>query len=97
MEYWREGDIEGFLEMSKASEYTDTSYEISEEEQILIDEFNDKLLTQRDKHMADYIDDLLQAEGNNTYFVVVGSAHYVSDYSVLDILAERGYEINQIK
>lgn len=97
LEYWREGDIEGFLEMSKASEYTDTSYEISEEEQILIDEFNDKLLTQRDKHMADYIDDLLQAEGNNTYFVVVGSAHYVSDYSVLDILTERGYEINQIK
>jgi uncharacterized protein YbaP (TraB family) len=47
--------------------------------------------------MAEYIDTLLNMEGSTTYFVIVGSSHYISEYSVLDILEEKGYEITQIK
>jgi uncharacterized protein YbaP (TraB family) len=99
LELWRTGDAEAF------KKYTSMEYEYPElyeqetsvEEKKLIEEFQDILLTQRDKGMADYIDGLLKAEGSKTYFVIVGSAHYISDYSVLDILKEKGYEITQIK
>lgn len=96
---WRKGDVETF------SQYTSFEYmykdlvemAATEEELNLLKEYEDKLLLQRDKGMADYIDNLLKAEGSNTYFVVVGSAHYISDYSVLDRLEEKGYTITQIK
>ena len=69
----------------------------SANEKKYIEELKDKLFTQRDKTMAAYIDSLLTSKGNKTYFVVVGSGHYVSDYDVIDILKEKGYEVNQIK
>ncbi len=94
---WHDGDVESFLAINSMDEdYLDTS-DISPEEKALIEEYESKLITQRDLGMADYIEGLLTAEGSSTYFVVVGSAHYISDYSVLDILKERGYEITQIK
>lgn len=101
LDYWKTGDVEGFLgtASSTPTDYPDET-ELSEEEKIvkeLYDEFNNKMFTQRDMGMADKIDQMLKAEGSNTYFVVVGSAHYISDYSVLDMLEEMGYEINQIK
>ncbi len=99
LELWHEGDSDGFLKYSSLDEdyaFTDTTEE-SEADKILFQEYKDKLLTQRDLGMADYIDQLLKTEGSNTYFVVVGSAHYISDYSVLDILKSKGYEITQLK
>ncbi len=95
LELWKAGDVESFLEYTVTDD-TQTS-DMDAKELELSKEFNDKLLTQRDKGMADYIDNLLKAEGNATYFVIVGSAHYISDHSVLDILKEKGYEITQIK
>ena len=47
--------------------------------------------------MAQYIDQLLKAEGNNTYLVVLGAAHFVSDYDVIDRLEKAGYVVEQIK
>jgi uncharacterized protein YbaP (TraB family) len=96
---WRIGDAESF------EKYTSMEYEYpelvdpetAEKDKAIIDEFKNKLFTQRDKGMAEYIDGLLKAEGKKTYFVVVGSGHYISDYSVLDRLKEKGYEITQIK
>jgi uncharacterized protein YbaP (TraB family) len=88
---WKEGDVESFKSLTSSGDITqspDYGY---------LAEYNNKLLTQRDKGMADYIDNLLKSEGNHTYFVVVGAAHYISDYSVLDILKGKGYEITQIK
>jgi len=38
--------------------------------------------------MAHIIDDLLKSEGSTTYFIMVGAGHYISDYSVLEILKE---------
>lgn len=97
LELWHEGDVETFLANNTSEdEYPELSASDLKEVELL-EEFNDKLLTQRDKGMADYIDNLLKAEGSNTYFVIVGSAHYISDHSVIDMLKEKGYEITQIK
>jgi uncharacterized protein YbaP (TraB family) len=98
LELWKDGNAEAFKELtSPDEELPEFNVNYTEQEKELNAEFNDKLMTQRDKHMADYIDDLLKSEGSSTYFVVVGSGHFISDYSVLDILKEKGYEISQIK
>lgn len=100
LDYWRKGDIDGFMEniapMMVASENPGID-EDDKETMKLLEEYYYKIFTERDKGMADKIDEILKSEGEATYFIVVGSGHYVSDYSVLDILKEKGYEINQIK
>lgn len=96
--FWHEGDIEGFLNyISPEDEIPEALTEGEAELQKLGEEYKDKLITQRDIGMANYIDQLLKTEGSATYFVIVGSGHYISDHSVLDLLEEKGYQINQIK
>ncbi len=96
---WQDGDIDSFKNAYNVDNevlgdtFKENKYENVEE---LLSEYYMALLTNRDRGMADYIDALLKEEGKNTYFVVVGSLHYLSNYSVLDILEEKGYEINQI-
>jgi len=99
LEYWSDGDAEAFKKFTSPEfEYPELYEEdVTPEEKALIEEFQDKLMTKRDKGMAEYIDNLLKSEGSNTYFVIVGSGHYISNYSVLDVLKEKGYEINQVK
>lgn len=100
LDYWRSGDIEGFMRDIAPLMVAAETPEMNEEDKEsvkLLEEYYNKIFTERDKGMADKIDGYLKAEGKTTYFVVVGSGHYVSDYSVIDILEEKGYEINQIK
>lgn len=95
---WKEGDTAAFEEYTSFDkEYPELAGAASSEEKVLISEFKDKLFLQRDEGMADYIDSLLKASGNNTYFVVVGSGHYISDFDVLDILTKKGYEITSMR
>ena len=56
-----------------------------------------QLLGQRDKNMAKKISDLLLAEGEKTYFVVVGAAHFVVDGTILDNLKDMGYKVERLK
>lgn len=93
---WHNGDTEGFKEYSSYDDNYDFT-NVSEDEKALIQEYNDKLLTQRNIGMADYIDQLLKKDDGKTYFVVVGSAHYIGSGSVVDLLKQKGYEISQIK
>jgi hypothetical protein len=98
--YWHDGNIDAFKESYNVEDevYGDTfETDVQAETKAYMEEYYNALLTERDKGMADYIDSLLKAEGGYTYFVVVGSLHYLSDYSVLDLLEEKGYEISQIK
>lgn len=98
LELWKKGDVETFKKYNTLDdEYPEILNEEAAAEKALMDEFTLKLLTQRDAHMAEFINGLLKAEGNHTYFVVVGSAHYISDHSVIDRLEEKGYEVTQIK
>jgi uncharacterized protein YbaP (TraB family) len=98
LDYWHDGDVDAFKEMNSIEdEYPELESPEVAEAKALYDEFVEKLITNRDKNMAEYIDSLLKAEGSHTYFIIVGSGHYISDYSVLDILEDKGYEITQIK
>lgn len=97
LDWWHDGDVESFKRYYVGEDMPVEVEELDAATQKLMEEYRYKFLTQRDEHMAEYIDDLLKSEGEGTYFVVVGALHYVSDYSVLDILKEMGYEINQIK
>ena len=53
----------------------------------------DAILTKRNKTMADRIAQFL--ESGRTYFVVVGSAHYVGDAGIVALLRAQGYEVTQ--
>lgn len=96
LQLWHDGNTEGYKKYSALDEAGDLS-DMNENEQDLYKEYQNKLLTQRDLGMTDYIEKLLKAEGSSTYFVILGSSHYISDYSVIDRLKERGFEITQIK
>lgn len=94
---WKDGDVEKFLQLYSTDGEDTLAEELPKEILAYGEEFNEKFFVQRDDAMADYIDKLLKAEGENTYFVVVGSLHYINEYSVLDRLVEKGYEFTQIK
>ncbi len=53
-----------------------------------------RLFVDRNKRMADAIDQYL--EGNGTVFVVIGSGHLVGPDSVLRFLKQRGYDATQL-
>lgn len=94
---WNEGDIETFKQLSVNDESDEFDGELTDDVKKYADEYNTKFYIQRDDGMAEYIDKLLKEEGHNTFFVVLGSSHYVSDYSVIDRLEKAGYTIEQIK
>lgn len=97
--YWHDGDVEAFKEYIAPMYNLPEFYEqgMPEETGVLVEEYINKLITLRDIGMASYIDTLLKGEGSRTYFVVLGSGHFLTDYSVIDLLMEKGYEITQIK
>ncbi|OON97841.1 MAG: hypothetical protein ATN36_02460 [Epulopiscium sp. Nele67-Bin005] len=78
IDYWVQGDIEGFREMMEI----DTTTEVGQ-----------MLIGKRDKEMAQKISQMLETEGENTYFVVVGAAHLLSDGTVIDNLEGYGYNV----
>lgn len=57
------------------------------------EKFNEALLSERDKNMAKKIDAMLKEDGENTYFILVGAAHLVTENSVTGILKDMGYEV----
>ncbi len=78
VDYYIVGDVENFTELA-----VDLDDAIAME----------VLYGDRDQNMANGIHELLQQEGENTYFVVVGAGHYVVDNSVLDRLEDMGYTV----
>lgn len=81
LEYWRTGNLKDFQESFSSQSGSGD------------DEFSKMLFGKRDIGMADKIDAMLKAEGKHTYFVVVGSGHYINKGSVVDILRSKGYTV----
>ncbi len=95
---WHDGNVDAFRMMTRTGGTgKDNETAAFDETMQYLKEYQDKLIHQRDVGMADYIDKLLNTQTPHTFFVVVGAGHFISDYSVLDILKEKGYEITQIK
>lgn len=82
IEAWRSGDAEGLSTL------------FVEDMKVEAPELYDTLLLQRNLKWIPQIDDMLQDA--DTEFVLVGAAHIVGENGLLDLLSQKGYEINQL-
>ncbi|MEX0963187.1 MAG: TraB/GumN family protein [Pseudohongiellaceae bacterium] len=79
---WRSGDSSGLSKLFVQEMKTEAP------------ELYDSLLYQRNLRWVPQIDQMLQ--DSNTEFVLVGAAHLVGEGGLLDLLAQKGYEIEQL-
>ena len=83
---WKAGDIEGLEKLLKSDDgESDTEKE-----------FNEKLWSSRDTHMAEKVRSYLADPEGKTYLVVVGAGHMVGKVGIVEQLDEQ-YEIVQMK
>ncbi len=86
--WWRTGDAAAFSSQYLGS-YITPGYETQ------CQEYHDKLITQRNAHMAEKLGQMLQDGGN--YFVTVGLLHLtLPEGSIVERLREQGYTVEQI-
>ncbi|MBN1778557.1 MAG: TraB/GumN family protein [Clostridiales bacterium] len=86
-QWWRDGDAEAFRDFYRFSFLSaDTA---------LYEEYEDKLITQRNAMMALRLDEMLQGDG--TYFVTVGLLHLIGeDGGIPALLREMGFTVEQM-
>lgn len=101
--------VDKMLEMDLEAQDDDedlfTHWYTGNEEQILIDlkdsemtkntEYMDKMIYDRNKVMADYVDNMLQTKSNETNMVLVGALHVIGEGGIVDLLKDKGYEIDR--
>ena len=81
---WKEGNAGGLESlMSKSIEGSPQMARIYE-----------RILYERNRNMADKIQDFLRTD--RTYFIVVGAGHLTGNKGILDLLKKRGYSIEQL-
>lgn len=95
LKYWQEGNLEAFEK--SFDKKADADLEISEADKTILDEYYNKLFTIRDEEMTDKIEALLNEEEGKTYFIVVGSGHYIGEDGVIQNLKDKGYTVEQVK
>ena len=84
-EWWRTGNANAF-----ADQYLSTYIQPGHED--VCNEYHQKLLVQRNRIMADRLDEMLQEDG--TYFVTIGLLHVVlPEESVLTLLKNKGWTV----
>ena len=90
IDLWATGDEQAFGDyLTQEEEFT------SEEEALLYNEYNEKLIVERNKTMAEYAMDAL--ESGDEVFICVGAAHVVGPGAMADILRSAGYTVEVIR
>ena len=89
-EAWKSGDTDAVEELNTA----DLS-EMSDEQVEIYEEYNQKLLYDRNEAMALTAQELF-SEDEQVLFVV-GEAHFLGDGGILDLLEEDGYEVERVQ
>lgn len=89
MNLWQSGDEESFEAYLAGGDASS----MSEEEKRLNDEYNKKMLTDRNILMADFAEGIL--EEGRTVFICVGAAHVIGEGGIADLLSERGYTVER--
>ncbi|WP_080875152.1 TraB/GumN family protein [Oceanobacillus timonensis] len=84
-EAWLEGDMETMENMSN-----------DEEEAEINDEYMEELNDKRNINMANSLDDILQEDSGQNYFVFVGTAHFTVEPSIVTELEDKGYQVEHI-
>ena len=65
------------------------------EEKAYYEEYVEKMITERDKIMADGIKSYLKS--GETVFVAVGLAHVIGENGIVDQLREAGYTVTSVE
>lgn len=79
---WLKGDVD------KMTEYAKASFEENSE-------YKEKMNDERNIDMAASIKEILEEDDGRTYFVIVGSMHYIAEPSIISIL-EENYDVEHI-
>ena len=97
-------EIEEYVKQAKSVEQKKAAIksieELAEEDVIdvdiesLVDEYNTKLVTERNIAMTDKVEELLK--GNKDVFYIVGSAHMIGEDGIVDLLQKRGYTVTKL-
>ena len=89
---WTSGNEESITaiicEDSSSEDYT-------EEEMKLLEEYNQKMLVDRNVLMADFAEKSLK--DGDSVFICVGTAHIVGEGAMVDLLRDRGYTVEIVK
>ena len=89
---WTSGNEESITsiicEDSSSEDYT-------EEEMKLLEEYNQKMLVDRNILMADFAEKALK--DGDSVFICVGTAHIVGEGAMVDLLRDRGYTVEIVK
>lgn len=88
LDIWKQGDVD--LLTAKLME---ESTELTAEELKLYEEYNKAMYTDRNVVMADKVEELLK--GDKNVFYMVGSAHYVGEDGIIQLLTDRGYTVTK--
>ncbi len=86
---WKAGDLDKILQDSEADDATLTA-----KEKALVADYNKKLLTDRNKSMADKAEQYMNEK--KTVFYVVGAAHMCGDDGIVSLLEKRGYTVKRL-
>ncbi|MES2624214.1 MAG: TraB/GumN family protein [Pseudomonadota bacterium] len=76
-------------------DFTDTQ-NVPAAEQAMLKELHQRLFAERNVVMANGIEQFIRS-GEGAYFVVVGSGHLLGQGSVVELLRERGYQVEPLK
>ncbi|MBQ4094949.1 MAG: TraB/GumN family protein [Oscillospiraceae bacterium] len=93
-EAWKIGDLDAIMATDEESEEIPEEEEISDELLAMIEDYNYKLMDERNVGMIDKAVEML--ENGDKVFYVVGAAHYYGDTGILKGLEDAGYTVEPV-
>lgn len=90
LDAWKQGDEDAIIEI-----LSDEPDELTPDEKILYEEYNEAMVVSRNISMTDYAEKALKS--GKEVFICVGAAHVVGDDAMADLLQERGYTVEVIR
>ncbi|ACB83870.1 TraB/GumN family protein [Natranaerobius thermophilus] len=85
---WQEGNTEELADIREQ--------QIEESETESIKDYQLAMWDGRDEQMTNEIEDILNDDSEDTYFIVVGSMHLAGENSIPDQLRDRGYDVESL-
>lgn len=82
LDAWITGDFRAFEKWANSTYFETKDF---------ADEFNKKLILDRNKIMVETIEIFLNENDSKSYFVIAGAAHFVGEQGIVKLLQEKGY------
>lgn len=91
LEAWKNGDVE-FLSETEAEE--EGSEPLTPEQEVLLAEYNQEMITDRNRLMADKAEEYL--ESGEVVFFTVGAGHMGGETGVVQLMEDKGYTVKRV-